>query len=86
MFDCSFVAQVVLLAKSLAVDLGNFMSLYSFQWNSEKKDKSVYRQTNQKIPTNNFVTKYQRAKKALKRMRAKILESMKKLICTESSP
>ena len=66
LFNCSFVAQVVLLAKSLAVDLGNFMSLYSFQWNSEKKDQSVYRQTNQKIPNNNFGHKISESQEGFK--------------------
>jgi len=44
------VEQVVLLAKSLAVDLGNFLSLYSFQRNPENEEKILYREAVKKTP------------------------------------
>lgn len=46
------VEQVVLLAKSLAVDLGNFLSLYSLQRNPENEDKILYRETDKKTSNN----------------------------------
>ena len=46
------VAQVVLLAKSLAVDLGNFLSLYSLQGNPENEEKILYRETDKKTSNN----------------------------------
>ena len=47
-----YVAQVALLAKSLAVDLGNFLSLYSLQMNPVNEDEKLYRQTNKKTSNN----------------------------------
>ena len=46
------VDQVVLLAKSLAVDLGNVLSFYSLKRNPENEERILYRQTNKKTCNN----------------------------------
>ena len=40
------------MAKSLAVDLGNFLSLYSLQGNPENEEKILYRETDKKTSNN----------------------------------